>query len=68
MTEAIRTAMEHAGAPQSWWTHAARYVSVVRNVEKVNGVSSHFCRFERHFPGELLLFGCLVDFLPSPKV
>ena len=51
-----------------WWPFAVRFFAAARNFENRDDGSPYFKRHGEPFKGQLLPFGCLVDFFPvAPK-
>ena len=57
--------MEHAGLPPKWWCYAARLL-FSNNIVDSDGESPWRLRHKQAFKGQVLPFGCLVDFKSSP--
>ena len=67
VVEGARTALEHAGLPPRWWCSAGRHFCMASNIAVINDNSSWQRRHGNGaFSGLRILFGCLIDFKPSP--
>jgi len=67
ITGGTGTISENAGLPACYWPFAARHWCFAHCIEVKDGDSIYNKQLERgNFPGHVIPFGALVDFLPSP--
>ena len=59
-----KVALMQAGLPPPFWDLAMEHFCHSRNVVVVDGTSPWFERNGVHFPGQLIPFGSLVDYMP----
>jgi hypothetical protein len=65
--EGGRAVLEHSGVPQQFWPQACDHWCFSQNVAMREGNSAWNRRHKKgHFKGNLVPFGSLVDFKPSP--
>ena len=69
LLDGSRTLLEHSGLPLSFWPLAMRCFSILYNVTHLLEDSSTpwSRRHGQEFNGELVPFGALVNFMPSPE-
>ncbi|CAE6962770.1 unnamed protein product [Symbiodinium sp. CCMP2592] len=62
-----RVALRQAGLSAKFWPYACKHFCHARNIELREGQSAYSLRFDgAEFDGQILPFGCLVDFYPTP--
>ncbi|CAE7248022.1 JNK [Symbiodinium sp. CCMP2592] len=62
-----RVALRQAGLSAKFWPYACKHFCHARNIELREGQSAYAMRFDGvEFDGQILPFGCLVDFYPTP--
>ncbi|CAE7806513.1 JNK [Symbiodinium sp. CCMP2592] len=62
-----RVALRQAGLSAKFWPCACKHFCHARNIELREGQSAYSLRFNgAEFDGQVLPFGCLVDFYPTP--
>ncbi|CAE7248571.1 JNK [Symbiodinium sp. CCMP2592] len=62
-----RVALRQAGLSAKFWPYACKHFFHARNIELREGHSAYMLRFDgAEFDGQILSFGCLVDFFPTP--
>ncbi|CAE7510989.1 JNK, partial [Symbiodinium sp. CCMP2592] len=62
-----RVALRQAGLSAKFWPYACKHFFHARNIELREGQSAYSLRFDgAEFDGQILPFGCLVDFYPTP--
>ncbi|CAE7222918.1 GABBR2 [Symbiodinium sp. CCMP2592] len=62
-----RVALRQAGLSAKFWPYACKHFCHARNIELREGQSAYSLRFNgAEFDGQVLPFGCLVDFYPTP--
>ncbi|CAE6956816.1 JNK [Symbiodinium sp. CCMP2592] len=62
-----RVALRQAGLSAKFWPYACKHFCHARNIEMREGQSAYTQRFNgAEFDGQILPFGCLVDFYPTP--
>ncbi|CAE7541323.1 JNK [Symbiodinium sp. CCMP2592] len=62
-----RVALRQAGLSAKFWPYACKHFCHARNIELREGQSAYAMRFDGvEFDGQILPFGCLVDFHPTP--
>ncbi|CAE7624163.1 Clec16a [Symbiodinium sp. CCMP2592] len=62
-----RVALRQAGLSAKFWPYACKHFCHARNIELREGQSAYALRFNgTEFDGQVLPFGCLVDFYPTP--
>ena len=66
--EGARTALEHSGVPLKFWPYAGRHYCIAHNIShEVAGQTPWDIRHpDMPFKGQIIPFGSLVDFKPSP--
>lgn len=64
--QGTQRALEQAGFPSAWWDPAVRHYGLSHSIELIEGSSAWFRRFNKHWTGPVLPFGCRVFFRPSP--
>ncbi|CAE7710354.1 JNK [Symbiodinium sp. CCMP2592] len=62
-----RVALRQAGLSAKFWPYASKHFCHARNIEIRDGQSAYAQRFDgAEFDGQIIPFGCLVDFFPAP--
>ncbi|CAE7343555.1 JNK [Symbiodinium sp. CCMP2592] len=62
-----QVALRQAGLSAKFWPYACKHFCHARNIELREGQSAYSLRFNgAEFDGQVLPFGCLVDFYPTP--
>ncbi|CAE7251308.1 JNK [Symbiodinium sp. CCMP2592] len=62
-----RVALRQAGLSAKFWPYACKHFCHARNIELRDAQSAYAQRFDgAEFDGQILPFGCLVDFFPTP--
>ena len=69
VTEGTRTNLLQAGVSHVYWPYALEHTCTAFNISHVNGdeYTPWFKRFGVKFPGDLIPFGCRIDYWIGPK-
>ncbi|OLP94911.1 hypothetical protein AK812_SmicGene23039 [Symbiodinium microadriaticum] len=69
VTEGTRTNLLQAGVSHVYWPYALEHTCTAFNISHVNGdeYTPWFKRFGVKFPGDLIPFGCRIDYWVGPK-
>ena len=65
LAKGVRVLLVQAGLPPPFWHLALEHYCVAKNVKIVEGTSAWFRKFKKHFEGQSIPFGAMVDFIPT---
>ena len=64
--EAIKSNIYQSGLTEDWWAHAGKHGCIARNTNTLFSGNAYKKRHGQNYEGELIPFGALVEFLPTP--